>query len=231
MATPAHPLQSTWVLWEHKSISKTDDWSQSMKAVCEFSTVEEFWKYWSFVPRPSEVLFDGHSRKGRCNLHINEYLVRLVDVIFPYSNIIISHRMSITEVEGRSIEAFSIFKKGIRPEWEDTANRTGGELTCRKSFQPEQLDVFWENLVLALIGETIDEGDEICGCRVVDKSAAKGKGPSRCMYKLELWLRTGNAEVADKLRVRMLDALTDGEASKPNSRVKLPEFEYKRRAP
>jgi hypothetical protein len=169
-----------------------------MKAVCEFSTVEEFWKYWSFVPRPSEVLFDGHSRK---------------------------------EVEGRSIEAFSIFKKGIRPEWEDTANRTGGELTCRKSFQPEQLDVFWENLVLALIGETIDEGDEICGCRVVDKSAAKGKGPSRCMYKLELWLRTGNAEVADKLRVRMLDALTDGEASKPNSRVKLPEFEYKRRAP
>lgn len=173
-------------------------WSLSMKAVCEFSTVEEFWKYWSFVPRPSEVLFDGHSRK---------------------------------EVEGRSIEAFSIFKKGIRPEWEDTANRTGGELTCRKSFQPEQLDVFWENLVLALIGETIDEGDEICGCRVVDKSAAKGKGPSRCMYKLELWLRTGNAEVADKLRVRMLDALTDGEASKPNSRVKLPEFEYKRRAP
>ena len=136
-----------------------------------------------------------------------------------------------TEVEGRSIEAFSIFKKGIRPEWEDTANRTGGELTCRKSFQPEQLDVFWENLVLALIGETIDEGDEICGCRVVDKSAAKGKGPSRCMYKLELWLRTGNAEVADKLRVRMLDALTDGEASKPNSRYKLPEFEYKRRAP
>lgn len=41
-------------------------------------------------------------------------------------------------------------------------------------FQPEQLDIYWENLVLALIGETIDEGDEICGCRVVDKSAKKG---------------------------------------------------------
>lgn len=45
----------------------------------------------------------------------------------------------------------------------------------RKSFLPEQLDIYWENLVLALIGETIDEGDEICGCRVVDKSAKKGK--------------------------------------------------------
>ena len=45
----------------------------------------------------------------------------------------------------------------------------------RKPFQPEQLDVYWENLVLALLGETIDEGDEICGCRVVDKSARKGE--------------------------------------------------------
>ena len=29
--------------------------------------------------------------------------------------------------------------------------------------------------MLALLGETIDEGDEICGCRVVDKSARKGE--------------------------------------------------------
>lgn len=44
----------------------------------------------------------------------------------------------------------------------------------RETFHPEQLDIYWENLVLALIGETIDEGDEICGCRVVDKSPRKG---------------------------------------------------------
>ena len=34
-------------------------------------------------------------------------------------------------VEGRSIEAFSVFKKGIRPEWEDVSNRLGSDLTCR----------------------------------------------------------------------------------------------------
>ena len=45
----------------------------------------------------------------------------------------------------------------------------------RKPFTPDQLDTYWENLVLALIGETIDVGDEICGCRVVDKSSKKGK--------------------------------------------------------
>jgi Eukaryotic initiation factor 4E len=134
------------------------------------------------------------------------------------------------EVDGRSIEAFSIFKKGIRPEWEDAANRSGSELTCRKTFQPDKLDLYWENLVLALIGETIDDGDEICGCRVVDKSSVKGKGPNRTMYKIELWLRSGNAEVADKLRLRMIEAITDGETSKGGGKNPL-DFEFKRRAP
>ena len=50
------------------------------------------------------------------------------------------------------------------------------------------------------------------------------------MYKIELWLRSANAEVAEKLKVRMLDALSDGEASKENSRVKMPDFEFKRRS-
>ena len=36
-------------------------------------------------------------------------------------------------------------------------NRSGAEFTCRKTMQPEILDVYWENLVMGLIGETIDE--------------------------------------------------------------------------
>ena len=95
---------------------------------------------------------------------------------------------------------------------------------------PEILDIYWENLVLGLIGEIIDEADDVCGCRVVDKSK---KGTNRTMFRLELWVRSGssNQEVADKLRVRLADALSDGEASKPNSKVRVPEFEFKKRAP
>ena len=52
--------------------------------------------------------------------------VALLSTIFSIVSIAI-----FVEVEGRSIEAFSIFKKGIRPEWEDVVNRTGGELICR----------------------------------------------------------------------------------------------------
>ena len=39
--------------------------------------------------------------------------------------------LEISIFEGRSIEAFSLFKKGIRPEWEDEKNRYGSDLTCR----------------------------------------------------------------------------------------------------
>jgi Eukaryotic initiation factor 4E len=60
-----HPLQHRWVLWEHKSVNnKSEEWANSMRIVCEFSSIEEFWTYWRFVPRPSEVLFDGSTRKG-----------------------------------------------------------------------------------------------------------------------------------------------------------------------
>lgn len=191
----AHNLHNTWVLWEHKQVTKQEDWKNSMREVCEFSTVEDFWKNWSYIPRPSEVLYDGKQHK---------------------------------EVEGRTIDAFSVFKKGIRPEWEDPMNRTGAEFTCRKTMQPDVLDVYWENLVLGLIGETIDADDDVCGARVVDKSK---KGTHRTMFRLELWVKSGNQEVADKMRVRLNNALTDGESNKPNSKARVPEFEFKRRAP
>jgi len=191
MAT-SHPLQHTWVLWEHKEVKSAEEWKDSMKEVCEFNTVEEFWKCWSFIPRPSEVLYDGKQHK---------------------------------EVNGRTIDAFSVFKKGIRPEWEDSANKSGGELTCRKSMPPDHLDVYWENMVLGLIGETIDEADVICGCRVADKSK---KGSNRTMFRLELWVNSSNQENAERMRLRLYDALTDGEASKPNSKVRVPEFDFKK---
>ena len=50
---------------------------------------------------------------------------------------------------------------------------------------------------LGLIGELVDENDEICGCRIVDKSK---KGSPKTFFRLELWLRSGNQEVGDRIR-------------------------------
>ena len=151
-----HPLQHRWVLWEHKSVNnKPEDWANSMRIVCEFSSIEEFWTYWRFVPRPSEVLFDGSTRKGgrRCKFekHVSNSvelsessmgkhtcIIVLETLYAPLSQLNVSSKticpvllLVLLEVEGRSIEAFSVFKKGIRPEWEDVYNRSGSDLTCR----------------------------------------------------------------------------------------------------
>lgn len=123
-------------------------------------------------------------------------------------------------VEGRIIKAFCLFKKGIQPRWEDVANKSGSELVASKSYSPEVLDVFWENLVMGLIGETIDEGDEICGCRVVNQTR-KGK-PT---YKIELWMRTTDEPMALKIKSKLSDVLTDFEGNKPGSKIRAPEFE------
>eukprot|EP00327_Prymnesium_parvum_P008521 CAMPEP_0182818768 /NCGR_PEP_ID=MMETSP0006_2-20121128/12208_1 /TAXON_ID=97485 /ORGANISM="Prymnesium parvum, Strain Texoma1" /LENGTH=193 /DNA_ID=CAMNT_0024945271 /DNA_START=206 /DNA_END=784 /DNA_ORIENTATION=+ len=108
----------------------------------------------------------------------------------------------------RIVESFSLFKKGIKPEWEDPANRAGAEWFCRRPFTPAQLDEFWLNLALGVIGETIDPADEICGARLVDKSSN-----ARCMYRLELWFRKKDETIANDLLQRMQGAL--GKASAP----------------
>ena len=80
-----------------------------MKQVCEFSTVEDFWKHWAYVPRPSEIFSDGKSHKS---------------------------------VAGRTIDTFSIFKKGIKPEWEDPENAKGCEIYLRKTLNGDQTDLY-----------------------------------------------------------------------------------------
>lgn len=52
--------------------------------------------------------------------------------------------------------------------------------------------------VIFLPGETIDEKDSICGCRVVDASR-KGK----TAYKLEIWLRTKDIGICNTVKRKM----------------------------
>lgn len=47
------------------------------------------------------------------------------------------------KVGDRQIDSFSIFKKGIRPEWEAPENAQGGEWQSRSKMSPQALDLFW----------------------------------------------------------------------------------------
>ena len=118
-------------------------WKNLQKQICSFATVEDFWAYYRAMPEPSTVFYDGRNRfKQRVG----------------------------KEGEERSIESFSLFKNNVEPSWEDDANIRGGEWWMRKPVQPANLDRWWNNLVLGLVGCTIENGDEITGARVVDKS-------------------------------------------------------------
>jgi translation initiation factor 4E len=186
-----------------KAIVAANQWKENMSELAHFSSAEDFWCYFNSIPKPSQVFFDGDCRKK----------------VGP---------------EGKTIEVYSLFKKGIEPEWGDAKNLTGGEWFCRQYFEAEVLDLYWQNLVLAVVGETIEdevdkcvyngaklnkELDVINGVRVVDKLRGY------LLYKLEIWMRSRDADVKEKVLARLLDIVTDGQSS--SAKKTHPQFEWK----
>jgi len=84
--------------------------------------------------------------------------------------------------------SFSLFKKGVEPKWEDPKNQKGGKWTIMIP-KSKPLDTMWLWMMLACIGEVLDEeGEEqICGCIV---NIRKGQD------KLNLWTRDADAETS-----------------------------------
>jgi len=100
--TVKHPLMNTWTLWFTKTPSATgpkESWADLLKEVITFDSVEEFWGYF-FSPISSGVWMVVDSR-------------------------IFNNISKVSEIPLKS--DYALFKKGVRPEWEDDANREGGK--------------------------------------------------------------------------------------------------------
>ncbi|XP_077477220.1 LOW QUALITY PROTEIN: eukaryotic translation initiation factor 4eb [Stigmatopora argus] len=64
---------------------------------------------------------------------------------------------------------YSLFKDGIEPMWEDERNVRGGRwlITLNKQQRRSDLDRFWLETLLCLVGEAFDDyGDDVCGAVV-----------------------------------------------------------------
>ncbi|XP_013201074.1 eukaryotic translation initiation factor 4E [Amyelois transitella] len=63
---------------------------------------------------------------------------------------------------------YAVFKQGIRPMWEDDANKMGGRwlISLERKQRTTDLDRFWLDVVLLLIGENFEHPEEICGAVV-----------------------------------------------------------------
>ncbi|KYN36548.1 Eukaryotic translation initiation factor 4E [Trachymyrmex septentrionalis] len=86
---------------------------------------------------------------------------------------------------------YSMFKQGIRPMWEDDQNKCGGRwlINLDKKQRTTDLDNFWLEILLCMIGEAFNEySDDICGAVV----NVRPKGD-----KLGVW--TSNADCADSV--------------------------------
>merc|ERR1719287_424868 len=90
------PLRNEWTFWELAAAQAGGQYADATREVQAFSTAQEFWQIWNGVPQPSELLE--------------------------------ARRITRDQPNGPPlpIDAIMVFKKGIRPEWEDPKNATGG---------------------------------------------------------------------------------------------------------
>ncbi|KAF9585273.1 Eukaryotic translation initiation factor 4E type 2 [Lunasporangiospora selenospora] len=71
-----------------------------------------------------------------------------------YSHLIRPHELP-------NVSDYHLFKQGVRPVWEDATNINGGKWIVR--LKKGLASRYWENLVMAVIGDQFDVGSEICG--------------------------------------------------------------------
>lgn len=83
---------------------------------------------------------------------------------------------------------YCLFKKGIRPMWEDEANVHGGRwvISLNKNTKSD-LDNFWLDTMLCLIGESCEYSHELCGAVVNIRAKSN---------KISIWTADGNNEAA-----------------------------------
>lgn len=88
---------------------------------------------------------------------------------------------------------YAVFKQGIRPMWEDDANKMGGRwlISLEKKQRNSDLDRFWLDVVLLLIGENFENPEEICGAVVnvrpkIDKIAVWTADTSKQHANIEI---------------------------------------------
>lgn len=73
-----------------------------------------------------------------------------------------------------TLEALTVFRVGIAPEWEDPLNKAGYEVRLKfdRSAWPEQRHPIWEEVLLLVTGGTLPGAAAVNGLRYVDKVRA-----------------------------------------------------------
>lgn len=170
-------LQHKWTFYLHYPTFNLDTRNYSLQAyekLGDFSSVSDLWHMLEGLPTPSDVFSqrDAH------------------------------HRVVRSKVNGRHLEAFGLFKTGVKPEWEFPLNLKGGHFECRKDFPVGLVDYLWYETLMALVGEVLETGRDIVGARIVDKSKSR-----KTEFRLEVWLGTTCPDAREEVLANLLTLL------------------------
>ncbi|CAH0513400.1 unnamed protein product [Peronospora belbahrii] len=114
----------------------------------------------------------------------NVYTISTVEDFWClYNNILVPTKLSIGS-------NYHLFKEGIRPMWEDPINAKGGKwIFTNPRSRKARLDECWLYVMLSLIGETLQDEDDVCGAVVSVRKAQD---------RIAIWSATADAEDRQK---------------------------------
>lgn len=87
---------------------------------------------------------------------------------------------------------YHLFKAGVRPEWEDPQNKHGGKWSYQfKEKRNVNIDDLWLHIMLAAIGNTLEDEDdgEVMGVVVNVRKA---------FYRIGVWTRTVGKSIPNR---------------------------------
>lgn len=145
-----------WVLWEKQAVQSggTEGYAKATRPIATINNVRDFWLAFLALPQPSEVLEGGKISR-----------------------------------EGHHIDTLMFFREGVRPEWEDVRNKHGGHFQFQFKpgavvNSPTQVDEYWNNLIIAVFGGSLQGSERITGIRFVDKMSATAR---QACVRIEVW--------------------------------------------
>eukprot|EP00126_Sphaerothecum_destruens_P014040 Sdes_comp24078_c0_seq1m22140 len=102
--------------------------------------------------------------------------------------------------------SYFLFKSGIHPSWEDPKNANGGRFfyafpknEVKGKDRKDTLNDLWLDILLALIGETLDDDDEACGVVLAIR---------KFQEKFAIWTSDHQSEAQiKKMRANLLECL------------------------
>jgi len=90
--------------------------------------------------------------------------------------------------------SYSLFKKGIRPTWEDKSNAAGGkwQLILKRDTRDKTVEKVWLFAMLGCIGQVIEgESNEICGLQLSIKQRAN-------QVRVALWTKDASSDQTNR---------------------------------